>query len=110
KSVPGPDGRPTAAPAGRDEPGFFTSYQRDGHLVSYFGDNHPQYAGNVVKAMASARDGFPYVAALFATDLAAIEPRDQPKRDAALGAFFRRMDDALRARVVEVRRLTPTIV
>ena len=25
----------------------------------YYGDNHPRYAGNVVKAMASAKDGYP---------------------------------------------------
>lgn len=35
--------------------GFFTSYQRDGHVVSYYGDNNPKYAGSVVKAMASPR-------------------------------------------------------
>ncbi|MEJ5212093.1 MAG: 4-(cytidine 5'-diphospho)-2-C-methyl-D-erythritol kinase, partial [Burkholderiales bacterium] len=34
----------------------------DGHYISYFGDNHPTYAGNVVKAMASAKDGYPEVA------------------------------------------------
>jgi hypothetical protein len=30
----------------------------DGRFISYYGDNHPIYAGNVVKAMASARDAF----------------------------------------------------
>ncbi|HUD73215.1 MAG TPA: FAD-dependent oxidoreductase, partial [Dongiaceae bacterium] len=110
KAEIGADGRAVAVPAGRGEPAFFTSYAKEGRLVSYFGDNHPQYAGNVVKAMASARDGYPYLAALFESDLARLEPREQPARDAALGAFFRRLDDALRAKVVEVRRLTPTIV
>ncbi len=41
-----------------DPAGFFTSYNNDGRLVSYYGDNHPMYAGNVVKAMASAKDGY----------------------------------------------------
>ena len=50
--------------------GFFTSYQRDGHVVSYYGDNNPKYAGSVVKAMASAKDGYPQVSALFPRDLA----------------------------------------
>ena len=45
--------------------GFFTSYSRDGKFVTYYGDNHPEYAGNVVKAMASARDGYPHVVRLF---------------------------------------------
>src|SRR6266849_1113322 len=51
------------------EPGFFTSYRKDGRLVSFFGDNHPTYAGSVVKAMASAKDGHPHIARLFAEEL-----------------------------------------
>src|SRR5581483_9079040 len=48
--------------------GFFTSYQhpsRPDKLISFYGDNHPKYAGNVVKAMASAKKGYPYVVSLF---------------------------------------------
>ena len=52
-----------------DHGGFFTSYNNDGRLISYYGDNHPAYAGNVVKAMASAKHGYPHVAALFADDI-----------------------------------------
>ena len=48
------------------EIGFFTSYIRDGRTVSFYGDNHPIYAGSVVRAMASAKDGAPHVEALFA--------------------------------------------
>src|SRR5204862_33155 len=33
--------------------GFFTSHSSGGRYVSFFGDNHPAYAGSVVKAMAS---------------------------------------------------------
>ena len=51
-----------ARPAGRGEIGFFTSYEKQGRYVTFFGDNHPQYAGNVVKAMASAKDGHPEIA------------------------------------------------
>ncbi len=36
--------------------GFFTSYNDGKHAVSFYGDNHPFYAGSVVKAMASAKD------------------------------------------------------
>ena len=35
--------------------GFFLSYEKEGKFVSFYGDNHPDYAGNVVKAMASAK-------------------------------------------------------
>src|SRR6185369_549722 len=40
------------------EVGFFTSYAKDGKYISYYGDNHPVYEGNVVKAMASAKHGY----------------------------------------------------
>src|SRR6185436_15755557 len=90
--------------------GFFTSYSKNGRFVSYYGDNHPRYAGNVVKAMASARDGYPKVAALFAADLAALDSDGQPQRDAAWSELVARMDDELVARVQDVVRLTPTIV
>ena len=39
------------------EIGFFTSYLEHGRTVSFYGDNHPAYAGSVVRAMASAKDG-----------------------------------------------------
>src|SRR5207249_3789463 len=58
--------------------GFFTSYAKNGRRVSFFGDNHPVYAGSVVKAMASAKDGYPQVAALFAKQLAAADGSAQP--------------------------------
>ncbi len=59
------DGSFGLEPAADGTGAFFTSYNQDGQLISYYGDNHPLYAGNVVKAMASARDGYPHVTALF---------------------------------------------
>ena len=47
------------------KPAPLTSYQKDGKFISFYGDNHPVFAGNVVKAMASAKNGYPYVAKLF---------------------------------------------
>jgi len=93
-----------------DAAGFFTSYNNNGRLVSYYGDNHPRYAGNVVKAMASAKDGYPKVTALFADDLSRLDPSMQPQRDAAWAALVSRLDDELLARVEYVQRLTATIV
>lgn len=92
--------------------GFFTSYDQDGKRVTFYGDNHPTYAGNVVKAMASAKDGYPEVVRLFARELAGADrgAAAQRARDAARAAFFDRLDDRLVARVVQVNRLTPTIV
>jgi NAD(P)H-flavin reductase len=86
--------------------GFFTSSFKDGRLVSFFGDNHPAYAGSVVKAMASAKDGYPHIAELFARELAAADGSAQPAWD----ALRARLDDELNARVHQVKRLTPTIV
>src|SRR4029079_10674961 len=38
-----------------DRTGFLTSDESEGKFVTYYGDNHPRYAGNVVNAMASAK-------------------------------------------------------
>jgi NADPH-dependent glutamate synthase beta subunit-like oxidoreductase/NAD(P)H-flavin reductase len=103
------DGRVRLAPGA----GFFTSYLDDaGRTVSYYGDNHPRYAGSVVKAMASAKDGHPAVVALFERDIAAAlaDPGGQPARELGWRALADRLDDELRAVVEEVNRLTPTIV
>jgi NADPH-dependent glutamate synthase beta subunit-like oxidoreductase/NAD(P)H-flavin reductase len=89
-----------------------TSYCHEGRYISFYGDNHPVYAGNVVKAMASAKDSYPHIVALFERELASLSGsrEAQAGRDAELGRFHAAMDAALRASVVEVRRLTPTIV
>jgi NADPH-dependent glutamate synthase beta subunit-like oxidoreductase/NAD(P)H-flavin reductase len=93
--------------------GFFTSYKdAAGHTVSYYGDNHPKYAGSVVKAMASAKDGHTHVARLFEKHVAAAlaHPAGQPLREAHWDALVSNLDEALGAVVVAVNRLTDTIV
>jgi NADPH-dependent glutamate synthase beta subunit-like oxidoreductase/NAD(P)H-flavin reductase len=95
------------------EVGFFTSYLHQGRTVSFYGDNHPVYAGSVVRAMASAKDGAPHVAELFADELRATVHQDgaaQRARDAKWSAFTEKLDDELRPTVVRIDRLTPTIV
>ena len=104
---PNGDGRFHPTP---DPGGFFTSYEKDGRLVTYYGDNHPRYAGNVVKAMASAKDGYPKIVALFARELAALDPARQDERNRAWTELVGRLDDELVARVEDVIRLTPNIV
>ena len=93
-----------------DPNGFFTSHDHGGRFVSYYGDNHPRYNGNVVKAMASAKDGYPHVVALFADETAALDTTTQPARERAWGTLVATLDDQLLARVERVVRLTPTIV
>ncbi len=95
--------------------GFFTSYQhpsRREKLVTFYGDNHPKYAGNVVKAMASAKDGYPRVLSIFADELLSMDrsAEAQGERDERWRELTAVLDDGLVARVHEVNRLTPTIV
>ena len=93
------------------KPAPFTSYHRGGgRYITFYGDNHPVYAGNVVKAMASAKDGYPYILKLFARELAALDPSRQVERERDLAEFQSRLDHALLARIIEIRRLTPTII
>ncbi|QEX19523.1 hypothetical protein FRZ44_48370 [Hypericibacter terrae] len=74
----------------------------DGRAVSFFGDLHPSFAGNVVKAMASAKQGWPVVDAMLAK-LPAAKAGDEAK-------FLAAINRRLRAVVHTVNRLTPTII
>jgi len=109
RAVAAGDGKIRVEPGG----GFFTSYLDDaGHTVSYYGDNHPKYAGSVVKAMASAKDGFRAVEELFRASIASAlaEPAQQPERERRWTSLARKFDDEILATVVAVNRLTPIIV
>ncbi len=106
----GADGKFHPAPAGQADDAFFTSYDRDGRLISFYGDNHPVYAGNVVKAMASAKRGYRQVVALFAGEIASLPPHTQSVREERFRLLAAYLHDELTARVESVARLTPTIV
>ena len=73
----------------------------DGRFMSFFGDTHPSFAGNVVKAMGGAKQGYP----VLTRAMAALPP---PKRSAV--DLLAEANRQWRARVVRVDRLTPTIV
>src|SRR4029077_16715430 len=77
------------------------SLAEDGRAVSFFGDLHPSFSGNVVKAMGGAKQGYPVVSRMLAR-----RPPAMPEP----AAFKVRLDDELRARVHAVERLTPKIV
>ncbi|MFO1218060.1 MAG: hypothetical protein U1E89_06685 [Burkholderiaceae bacterium] len=58
------DGRPVKPAYGNAKPEtaqVLLARVDDGRMLSFFGDLHPSYFGNVVKAMASARHGYPVV-------------------------------------------------
>ncbi len=87
-----------------------TSYRDGARRVSFYGDNHPVYAGNVVKAMASAKDGYPYIVDLFSEAIASLDSAGQAQREVQLRRFMQRLEEDLVATVVAVNRLTPTII
>jgi NAD(P)H-flavin reductase len=78
------------------------SINKDGKAVSFFGDLHPSFAGNVVKAMGSAKQGYPVVTKI-------LEKRIQ---DSGFGIqeFLDKINSKLRATVHAVNRLTPNII
>jgi NAD(P)H-flavin reductase len=84
------------------QPAVLTDILPDGRATSFFGDLHPSFFGNVVKAMASAKQGYPIVTRMLA--------KVAPASAASDADFFARLDDQLRATVERVVRLTPTIV
>ncbi|HVM97010.1 MAG TPA: hypothetical protein VMT89_11500, partial [Candidatus Acidoferrales bacterium] len=104
------DGRRQLQPVAGDGLGFFTSYERDGHFITYYGDAHPVFNGNVVKAMASARRGYRQIAQLFEAEVAAQDLAEQPERENAWVRFAEILDDGLRAVVVDAIRLADRIV
>jgi NADPH-dependent glutamate synthase beta subunit-like oxidoreductase/NAD(P)H-flavin reductase len=93
-----------------DDTGFFTSYENDGRYITFYGDNHPAFAGNVVKAMASAKHGAREITRLFSDEIMNLEPTGLPEREATFEALSSLLDSELIARVDRVVRLTPTIV
>jgi NAD(P)H-flavin reductase len=94
--------RPEKSISKPNEVRVLLSKRPDGRCMSYFGDVHPSFFGNVVKAMGSARQGYPVVSRM----LAAVEPASA-EPDAM---FLAQLNDELRASVQHVERLTPTIV
>jgi len=75
--------------------------EKHGGTMSFFGDLHPSYAGNVVKAIASAKQGYPVVdRVLRRREASAILPQQ----------LFENLNDGLRATVHDVLRLTPNII
>jgi len=83
-------------------PCVLTAVEDDGRAISFFGDLHPSYFGNVVKAMASATQGYPIVSRMLDRVQAASAQSD--------AAFIAKLNGELRAKVERVVRLTPTIV
>ena len=99
------DGKPVKPERNISKPkvaNVLLSKHSDGRFISYFGDLHPSYYGNVVKAMGGAKQGYPVVSRVL--------ERAKPATDKSGAEFFAHLDSELRATVREVIRLTPSIV
>jgi NADPH-dependent glutamate synthase beta subunit-like oxidoreductase/NAD(P)H-flavin reductase len=73
----------------------------NGRFISFFGDLHPSFFGNVVKAMGGAKRGYPVVSGILAS---------QPASPLSGAALIARCRSELVPTVRAVNRLTPTIV
>ncbi|HWC75865.1 MAG TPA: FAD-dependent oxidoreductase, partial [Blastocatellia bacterium] len=104
------DGGRTLEPVKPGETGFFTSYQNDGRFITFYGDAHPVFAGNVVKAMASSLHGYKQIANLFEREVAAQYLEEQAERENAWVRFAEVLEDGMRASVVDAIRLADRIV
>jgi NADPH-dependent glutamate synthase beta subunit-like oxidoreductase/NAD(P)H-flavin reductase len=94
--------KPEFATSKPREPQVLLARVDDGRMLSFFGDLHPSWFGNVVKAMGSARQGYPVVSrVLAARPPASAEPFER---------FADTINGLLRATVERVERLTPNIV
>jgi NADPH-dependent glutamate synthase beta subunit-like oxidoreductase/NAD(P)H-flavin reductase len=93
--------KPEASISKPKKPDVLLSKAEDGRFVSYFGDVHPSFFGNVVKALGSAKQGFPVVTRVLG--------RRAPTAISA-GQLVAHLNTDWRATVHEVIRLTPTII
>jgi NADPH-dependent glutamate synthase beta subunit-like oxidoreductase/NAD(P)H-flavin reductase len=94
--------KPEKGQAKPDTAEVLTSIEPDERAISFFGDLHPSFSGNVVKAMASATRGYPILTRLLERGQAASKATDEQ--------FLALLNGELRATVERVVRLTPTIV
>ena len=94
--------KPAAGLCKPEHPEILLSRLADGRFISFFGDLHPSYSGNVVKAMASAKQGYPVVSRVLAQLI--------PQTANPTAQFFDQLGHDLLATVHKVERLTPNIV
>lgn len=80
---------------------IITYFQHQNKAVSFFGDMHPDFSGNVVKAMASSKKGYPVINKVLEKSPAKIVKKDH---------FFKNLHNMFTAKVIEVVRLTENIV
>ncbi|MEM9243474.1 MAG: FAD-dependent oxidoreductase [Pseudomonadota bacterium] len=83
--------------------GAFTSYQKDGHYVSFIGDTHPGFHGSVVKAIASAKQTYPII-----TELLLKSNRKKFTDD--YHSFAQHIKQQFTAKLIHIQRCTDDVV
>ncbi len=84
-----------------ETPQVLIAREQDGRAVSFWGDLHPSFFGNVVKAMGGAKQGYPVVSRVLA---------GRPPTAVTGADLIDTVNREWRAVVDRVERLTPTIV
>ena len=79
--------------------GPFTSYNKDGKLVSFLGDTHSVFHGSVVNAIASAKRVYPRISESLLSRQDPVDCDDYP-------LFREKIHDVFRSRVISVEPLT----
>ncbi|MGL9757949.1 MAG: FAD-dependent oxidoreductase [Wolbachia sp.] len=80
-------------------------YKQGNKTISFFGDLHPSYSGSVVKAMASAKNGYPIISQLLSE-----ETQIPVSHAGASKEFFNRIKEQFTAKVIKVQCLTDKVV
>lgn len=78
----------------------FLSEDEEGRTISLFGDLHARYAGSVVKAMASAKNGTPFITQALSR---------LSSKSINSSALFKRVETAFTATLQEIKRLTSSM-
>jgi NAD(P)H-flavin reductase len=94
------------------------SLDEQNRAVSFFGDLHPSFAGNVVKAMGSAKQGYSVISRILekrkshGSWVTGHEEKIPMTHDSGLmtNLFLQKINSELRATVHAVNRLTPNII
>lgn len=73
----------------------------EGRAISAYGDLHPSFAGNVVKAMASAKRAYPLISRLL---------KKRPASERTDSDFFAGLTEALAVRLKRRRQIAPDLV
>ncbi|HYM48069.1 MAG TPA: FAD-dependent oxidoreductase, partial [Burkholderiaceae bacterium] len=94
--------KPEAAISKPESAHVLLKQEANGRFLSFFGDLHPSYFGNVVKAMGSAKQGYPTITRVLGRIAAASSVSDTE--------FLAHINKELRPTVHDVIRLTPNIV